>query len=171
LLPNGNTLICAGRTGYIVELNMAGEIVWEYKTPLIAGQAATQGDMLALNNNLTFRAFKYPADYSAFDNRDLSSKGFIELEPDIDFCDELVSIATIQEMETSIYPNPTNGLLHFTWDSGEMIDIKLIDILGRTLLTTRGNGGMHFMDLSQLRPDLYFIIVDNVVVEKVIVNY
>lgn len=170
LLPNGNILICAGRYGYLVELNMDNEIVWEYKTPLVGGQAASQGDSLSINNNLTFRAFKYPIDYSAFDGKDLSMKGFIELNPDEEFCNQLVSINEPDVMQTKIYPNPSTDLIHFSWDSGTLIHIDIYDDLGRLRMSDTGNGGMHFLDVSTLESGLYFLRYDGGGVRKIIVK-
>ncbi len=170
LLPNGNTLACSGRQGYIIELNSAGEIVWEYVTPLIAGQAATQGDSLSLNNNLTFRAFKYPIDYSAFDGRDLDPKGHIELEPDEEFCDELTSTFTPETIRTNIFPNPASDLLHITWDSGEMVSIQIVDMLGRLHIREKGNGGMKYVDISTLEPQVYFIKLNDYKAQKLVVH-
>lgn len=170
LLPNGNILICAGRYGYLAELNMNQEVVWEYKTPLRGGQTASQGDSLTLNNNLTFRAFKYPIDYEAFDGKDLSAKGFIELNPNEDFCDQLVSTNEPTLMQTNIYPNPATDLIHFSWDSGTLIQLEVYDNLGRLRLTDTGNGGMHFLDVSGLEAGLYFLRYDGGSVRKVMIK-
>lgn len=157
LLPNGNTLICAGRLGYIVELNMDKEVVWEYKVPLVSGQPASQGDSLSAGNNLTFRAFKYPVDYEAFEDKDLSAKAYIELNPNEDYCNQLVSIHEATPMQTKIYPNPAAAVLHFSWNSGELIQIRIFDNLGRLRLSETGNGGMHFVDVRDLESGLYFV--------------
>lgn len=170
LLPNGNTLGCSGRQGYIIELNSEGELVWEYKTPLIAGQAATQGDSLSLNNNLTFRAFKYPIDYLAFDGRDLDPKGHIELDPNVGFCDELTSTFTPEKISSKIFPNPARDLLHITWDSGEMVNIQIVDMLGRVHITEKGNGGMKYVDVSSLEPNVYFIQLNNYKAQKLVIH-
>ncbi|MQG76630.1 MAG: aryl sulfotransferase [SAR202 cluster bacterium] len=42
-LPNGNTLICDGRTGRLVEVTTEGEIVWEYMNPETSPGVATNG--------------------------------------------------------------------------------------------------------------------------------
>ena len=169
LLPNGNTLICAGRLGYIVELNMDSEVVWEYKTPLVGGQAATQGDTLEINNNLTFRAFKYPEDYSAFDGRDLTKKDYIELEPDETYCERLVSTRRPTSMVTKLYPNPAKDMIHLSWNSGEIINIKIYDRLGRLRLSDQGNGGMHFLNTSMLETGVYFIRYDEGLIGKMVI--
>ena len=160
LLPNGNFLICSGRFGYIVELTPGNEVVWEYKTPRKGTEAATQGDTLTINNNLTFRAFRYPPEYVAFEGRELEPLGFIENEPIEDWCDRLVTVSTPEFMEMQIFPNPATDLIHLSWDSGELIDIEVIDVLGRVMIRERGNGGMKYLDISQLENMIYFIRVD-----------
>lgn len=170
LLPNGNVLICSGRYGYIVELTPNNEIVWEYKTPIMGGFPVDQGTELAINNNLTFRAFKYPEDYVAFDGKDLSTKGFIETNPDIDYCDELVSSHDFEFYGMKIFPNPADDMIHLTWDNGQMIDIELFDMLGRRHIQSKGNGGMHYLDVSDLSPNIYVLLVDGQVSSKLIIN-
>lgn len=169
LMPNGNFLICSGRQGYIFELTPDNQIVWEYVVPLRGGQAVTQGETLTLNQNLNFRAFRYPADYEAFDNRDLSPKGYIELEPQEDWCDRLVSTSTPEEMTSKIYPNPAQNMIHVEWDSGKMARIKVLDILGNVVLEDHAYGGMKYMDISALQANLYFVLVDDLVVDKLVV--
>jgi len=73
------------------------------------GNPVDQGTELALNNNLTFRAYKYAEDHPAFEGRDLSPKGWIELSPNETYCDDLISSTTvIGDMTVSISPNPTS---------------------------------------------------------------
>ena len=168
-LPNGNLLTCSGRQGYIVELTPNNDIVWEYVTPRIGVNPATQGDTLALNNNLTFRAFRYPIDYSAFDGKDLEPKGWIELEPNEDWCDRLVSTTTPVEVSSTVYPNPATDMIHVIWDSGELVNIQITDILGRTRKSIKGNGGMKYVDVSDLEPNIYFVTLNGGVAHKLMV--
>jgi len=170
LLPNGNLLMCSGRQGYIVELTENNDIVWEYITPQKGMLTATQGDSLELNNNLTFRAFRYPPEYSAFENRDLEPTGWYELEPNVDWCDRLVSTSTPEVMSSIIYPNPASNTVHLAWDSGEIIDIKVYDLLGRKRIHTSGNGGMKYLDVSSLESNTYFITLNNQVSKKLIIR-
>ena len=80
-LGNGGNLICNGRTGELTELTEDGETAWQYRTPLLQGAPVAQGTALETNNNLTFRADRYPIDFPAFDNQDLSSGMVIEVDP------------------------------------------------------------------------------------------
>ncbi|RLD19801.1 MAG: hypothetical protein DRI69_07575, partial [Bacteroidetes bacterium] len=129
ILPNGNTLIGVGRRGYAFEINLDEEIVWEYRTPLAGGIPATQGDTLNINQNLTFRFNRIPMDYAAFDGRDLSPKGFIELEPDTEFCDMTSSSEDLEKNTTTyIYPNPASQDLTIEWMSGGKGLIDVFDV-------------------------------------------
>lgn len=80
-LGNGGNLICNGRTGELFEITEDGALAWEYRTPLLQGAPVEQGTELQLNNNLTFRADRYPIDFPAFNGQDLSSGQVIEVNP------------------------------------------------------------------------------------------
>lgn len=168
LLPNGNILACSGRQGYQFELTPQNKIVWEYVTPLLAGNPVEQGTELELNNNLTFRSFKYPIDYEAFDGKDLTPKGFLELNPDETYCDRLVDIKEPEEVFSMIYPNPASSYVQLTWDSGKLLNIQIVDALGIIHITTMGNGGMTFIDIEDLVPGIYYVVVEGLSSEKLI---
>ncbi len=169
-LPNGNLLICSGRQGYLVELTQDNEVVWEYKTPTQGPMFVSQGTSLETNDNLTFFAFRYPPEYSAFEGKNLSVKGYLELMPDETFCDQLVSISTPDSFDASIYPLPASNYLHLGWNSGKIIDIKIHDLSGKLRIHTNGNGGMKYLDVSHLEPNVYFITVDGMGSKKILIQ-
>ena len=171
ILPNGNTLIGVGRRGYSFEINLNGEIVWEYRTPLAAGSPATQGDTLNVNQNLTFRFNRIPMDYSAFDGKDLSPKGFIEFEPNTEFCDITSSLEDLAKNTTTyIYPNPASQDLTIEWMSGGKGLIDVFDVQGRKVYHDYGYGGRAYIDVSHWHTGLYFVRVNGNSVGKVFVN-
>ena len=161
-LDNGNYLICSGRQGYLFELVPDDEIAWEYKTPLVSGQPASQGDTLELNNNLTFRVDRYPVDYEAFEGRDLSPKGWIELNPDTQFCDSILPVFNKTEnYGLAIYPNPANDMVTIEWEGGVWVDVDVIDIMGRQVIQPmRLTGGRKYLDTSHLNNGMYFIRIN-----------
>ncbi len=170
LLPNGNVLSCSGRQGYIVELTPNNDLVWEYVVPFMQGQPVEQGTVLELNDNLTFRAFRYPMNYSAFDGKDLTATSFLELNPNEEYCDELVATSTPPIFNVSLYPNPSSDFVHLSWNTGKIINIKITDTMGRTRVETTGNGGMKYLDISMLEPNVYFITVDDMGTRKILVH-
>ena len=84
-LENGNSLICYGRWGDTREITPDGQLAWRYKTPFVnaGGFAApvSQGTEPTINQNLTFRAHRYPADFAGFIGADLTPQGVLELDP------------------------------------------------------------------------------------------
>ncbi|MEI6175759.1 MAG: DUF1566 domain-containing protein [Verrucomicrobiota bacterium] len=71
-LTNGNTLICATTTGYLVEVDASGNVVWEYINPVTASGVVTAiGDCLPMTNALP-RAMRFPASFSGFTGHDLT---------------------------------------------------------------------------------------------------
>ena len=160
-LPNGNYLLCSGRQGYIYELTPDNEIVWEYITPLRAGAAVEQGTELELNNNLTFRAYKYSLDYPAFDGKDLEPKGYIELSPNEEYCNELILSTEVTDEWTAVIPNPAVDMVKISWATGMMVNIHVYDFSGRIIKSETANGGNHYLDISDLHSGLYLVRVNN----------
>ena len=172
ILPNGNTLICSGRFGYSFELTPNNDIVWEYKTPLVMGQPATQGDTLAINNNLTFRLKRYPADYSGFDGRDLDALGYIELNPDTTFCnDALTSVEDISlPSNMHLFPNPTNHLLTIEWDNMIKADLEIYNLTGqRMAFFPACSGGRKYLMTDEWNPGIYIATLNRTYSAKFII--
>jgi len=162
-LRNGNYLITSGRFGYSFEVTPDNEIVWEYVTPLRGGFPVAQGDStLSVNNNLTFRMYRYPTDYSAFDGRDLSSKGFIEAMPDVDYCAELTDIQDLYETYgLEIYPNPASDMITLEWEAGKFVDIEIFDLVGRPIAKERQlSGGRKYFDTTTWNSGLHIVRVN-----------
>jgi hypothetical protein len=77
-LPNGNFLVCEGLTGRFFEVTPEKETVWQYISPVQSSGTILRDDQEP-EGNLTFRAIKYAVTHPAFTNKDLNSKGPIEL--------------------------------------------------------------------------------------------
>ena len=171
LLPNGNTLVTSGRFGYTFEITEDDEIVWEYKTPRKGTNPVTQGDTLVINNNLTFRSKRFSLDYDGFSGRDLSPKGYIELEPDTTFCDNIMStVQSILFHDLKIYPNPAQDMLVIEWEEGYNVDINIYDFLGREVAHFMGTGGKVYKDISHLPTGVYYIAIKNREAQKLIIS-
>lgn len=77
--PNGNTLICEGAPGRILEVTMTGEIVWEYISPFFEENPPTAGGTRLGYSNAVFRAHRYSAEHPAFVGRDLDPNQYANL--------------------------------------------------------------------------------------------
>ncbi|MEO0472090.1 MAG: aryl-sulfate sulfotransferase [Bacteroidota bacterium] len=172
-LNNGNTLITSGRFGYNFELTPNNEVVWEYITPFRGGQAASQGDSLTINQNLTFRMKRYPVDYPAFTGRDLSAKGWIEQNPDSTFCDQFTTSIMELEQPSSlrVYPNPSVDYFTIEWEGLMYADIEIHDQMGRKIISfEQCSGGRKYLDTSTWSNGLYLVSVNGNSHQKVVVQ-
>lgn len=111
ILENGNYFLFDGINGHTYEITPDSNVVWEYIVPLQGGSAATQGQPFQSGGNSTFRLDRYPLDYGAFTNRDLSPDGWIENNPNMMYCDSILNI----ENTMCIDDRNVNGLL---WRDG-----------------------------------------------------
>ena len=64
-LPNGNTLICEGAPGRLIEVTKMGEIVWEYISPF------TVVSRTGTFTNAIFKAFRYAFAHAGFVGKNL----------------------------------------------------------------------------------------------------
>ena len=171
-LPNGNTLILSGRFGYAFELTPDDEIVWEYITPTRGTERATQGDELFMNDNSTFRLDRYPLDFAAFEGRDLTPMGWLELEPNETFCDLLVSTGDVlKAKQLSVYPNPASSVLTLAWEETSTGEVNLTNLMGQSIY--RGQvlpKGELRIDVSGIAAGVYLLRVDGVRTAKVVVQ-
>ncbi|MCE5228217.1 DUF1566 domain-containing protein [bacterium] len=71
-LSNGNTLICAATTGYMLEVTSNSQVVWEYINPVTAsGVVGAIGDCVPMTNAV-WRAHRYPASFAGFMGKDMT---------------------------------------------------------------------------------------------------
>ncbi len=80
-LPNGNTLICAGRIGKFTEIDENGQILWEYINPITATGGMNQGDVVQPGSNFVFRALRFTSDFPGLAGRTLIPETTLERYP------------------------------------------------------------------------------------------
>ena len=172
-LDNGNTLICSAQKGYTFEITPTEEIVWEYVTPLKLGVKVKQGDTsLNPSENNTFRVNRYAFNHPAFSGKNLSPKGFMELNPDTFFCE--LPVADINKLENSesikVFPNPVNNLLDIEISKGliEINSLVLYSITGEIVMEAKNLKSKNYtLNLSDVKNGLYFISINkNKIVKK-----
>ncbi|PHR74153.1 MAG: hypothetical protein COA67_01960 [Lutibacter sp.] len=152
-LPNGNTLICDGDSGYFFEIDTNNNKVWEYVNPIATNETLTQGDTPATGDNIVFRAIRFAEDFSGFTGRDLTPGDPIELNFDIDFC----NILSVDEYDISneiqLFPNPTNNTI--TANSNLTIDkLEVYDVYGKLLTSTEESKSIR---IEHLASGMYFV--------------
>lgn len=152
-LPNGNTLICDGDSGYFFEIDINDNKVWEYINPDTTTEILTQGDTPDPASNIVFRAIRFSTGYAAFTGRDLTPGDPIELNFDIDFC----SILSVDDYDLSnkiqLYPNPTNNIITVNSDF-EIDNLEVYDLFGKIIISIENSKTINIKDLTS---GMYFI--------------
>lgn len=149
-LPNGNTLICDGDSGYFFEIDPSKNIVWEYINPVTANGVLSQGDNPTAN--LVFRALKYAQDYPAFIGKDLTPGVPVEQNPNLDNCTSLnISKNTLSEIK--IYPNPSKDYFNISTPSV----IKKIEVYNLMGKLSKTNNNSKNISISELPNGMYIL--------------
>ena len=142
VLPNENVFI-SNATGRLMEVNLAGEIVWEYQIPF-AG--------------FIFRCEKYPKSYSIFDGKDLSAKGQVPGALINDDC-QIVSQKDILPAENyfSFHYHMVDKKVHIENRKGGPAKYVLYSLDGKNILSQESRDFSYDFDLNQLTPGMYFM--------------
>lgn len=171
LLPNGNILICSGRWGYTFELTPDNEIVWEYKTPISGGSPVEQGRVLDIGTNVTFRLERYPADFPGFIGKDLSAKGYLELNPDLTLCERLTDVEDIlKEKLLEVYPNPASNNLVISWQGAQNEILHIFNAIGQQVASFQIQAGANNLNLNHLQAGMYFLRAGNSEIKKMVLQ-
>ncbi len=164
-LPNGNQFICEGTSGQMFEVSLDGEVVWEYINP-VSGISGPVVQGLQPNNNNTFRATRYPADYPAFEGKDLTLGNPVELDPwpsDCIIYDEnpLSTSAPTAPLATWLRNNPVGETMLIENETGKPVNIEIWDLTGKLIRSeTSANYQIH-MNVSGWVPGLYLLRLSN----------
>ncbi len=165
-LPNGNTLIIEGASGYFFEIDPSNNKVWEYVNPVGAFGILTQGESPAGEANTTFRAIKYGTDYQAFVGRDLTPGDPIELNPNLNNC-TILSTGNQEITELKVFPNPTaNGITIESLDPISKVEIYSID--GKKLKTLRETSNIDLRNFSSGLYNLKLFSYDKTAHRKIV---
>jgi hypothetical protein len=152
-LPNGNTLICDGDSGYFFEIDTNNNKVWEYINPDSSTGILSQGDTPAIGTNIVFRAIKFPEDYAAFVGKDLTPGDPIELNFDISSCQILSVDEHSISNQVSIYPNPTSNTISLSTDLN--IDkVEVFDVYGKLIISRQNQ---KTLNLKNITSGIYFM--------------
>ena len=155
-LPNGNILVCEGREGHFFELDQNNNVVWDYIIPIssIDGTAYTQNDDISALSNRTFRARKYASSYAAFDNRDLTPGEPLEINPNIEFCEQTLNVDEFFNSKIAIYPNPTKNYINIKYNQGLINKVEIYNLIGEKVLERKDS---NVINIEQLEIGLYLL--------------
>lgn len=165
-LPNGNTLICDGVNGHFFEINISGEIVWDYVNPVTGAGPIPQGG--TANGNDTFRAYRYPADFQGLTGQDLTPMGPLELDPLMTECNLFSPVEELFVPTFQVFPNPFQDWLKLEREDSKETNITIIDITGKIWKTAIWNDYSLELNVSDLPSGFYFMQIGKQGIQKLV---
>lgn len=127
-MPNGNLLYCANTGGNLGEIDLAENLVWQYKIPLDNNGPVSQGDN---SGSSSFNAERYAPSYPGLAGQDLTPGAPIELNPLVGNCTlypEVVIVdppnagfTTLTDEATVTFTDSSSGddITEWFWDFGD----------------------------------------------------
>lgn len=164
-LPNGNTLICEGRDGRLLEVDYNGTYRWQYISPVVGQGFVTQGDNVSNNN--VFRAYRYGPDYPAFIDRALEPGDPLELEPTNQACfiydgNPVATNDFLPLENVRVVGNPVSSTILIENNTQERILFEMTDLTGRTVLKGSSMEEMTTQNIEEIGAGLYLMRFSNV---------
>ncbi|MCB0599961.1 MAG: aryl-sulfate sulfotransferase [Saprospiraceae bacterium] len=160
LLTNGNVLIFTNRWGYAYEVNQKDELVWEYRIPMRNGKVVSQGEVLFVSDNETFNMIRYPLDYPAFNSRDLFPSGYLEFNPDEEFCASQTSSSTssYSPVKFRVWPNPASEVINLHMEDRLPEDVTLYNLQGQVI--RRWHNPASKLQVDDLESGIYLLAIN-----------
>lgn len=160
-LPNGNTLVCEGRSGFLFELTPDKEIVWEYQSPVRTGIGPVEQEADISNIPFSlFRAYKYGEDYPAFDGKTLIPGDPIELNP-VDYGCTINAITSTRELAVlegvRLIENPVWDRIRIENETNQPIRIEFYNSSGALLFSTISSDYLIEKSINGLPPGMYLL--------------
>ncbi|MCB0707402.1 MAG: aryl-sulfate sulfotransferase [Saprospiraceae bacterium] len=162
-MPNGNVLICVGNPGRFFEVTLSGEKVWEYINPVEYDAPAEQGSNVA--QNTVFRTYRYAPDFPAFDGKDLTPMGPLELNPLPSDCmiyeeEMMAATATPHFLEdVKLLTNPVSDELALVNPAGRLLNTEILDLTGKLLFSGISSDQLVTFNVNTLGSGMYILRV------------
>lgn len=154
IMSNGNALINESDIGRLTEVDNLGNIIWVYSIPIGNNTNFNQFDQPTGNGS--FRAHRYPEDYSGLDGVTFNNTGIIEDVNSLSSnCAQRLSVATSFFDEIKVYPNPTPNVLNF---NSRLDQIEVYDLTGKMVMTESDTESINLVNLES---GLYLIKVSS----------
>ena len=93
------------------------------------------------------------------------------MNPDLDYCPFLLPTDDLDFVyELKLYPNPASDMLTVEWNRNEEMNIEFFDISGKRVYGFQDYGNRIYADISMLENGMYFVSINGMVVDKVVVS-
>lgn len=171
-LENGNTLILSGQSGYAFEITPSGQIVWEFRNPLVNGTPANNGDTLVLSANLVFRFNRYPADFAGFSGRNLAPGNYLTPGADSTLCPMTIGIEEpVLSQWLKAFPNPAQDQLQLVWEGPQAVPAEIWDATGQLRWRGQIHGTTQTVSTQSWASGLYLLRVQGRLAQRLLIQH
>jgi len=156
-LANGHVFINEGENGRLFEIDNNDNIVWQYKSPVDFSGPNTQGNFISWNS--IFRAYKYPPDYPAFEDVDLTPGELIEGDSQFNKCQEVATNDENILEGIELRYDLSSSILTIDNKLGETLNLQIFSIDGKSVKNETLPGKTIDVNLSNLESGVYAIVI------------
>lgn len=156
-LENGNTLICEGASGKVFEVDIEGNIIWQYINPIAFNGPLSQGG-LAIGNSL-FRAYRYSPNYPGLQGKTLSPGEPLEADPEVIVCELFSSnqgVKDKQKIEIQVYPTLAKTAIVINLQKEQGAFLSLYNSDGRRVHDQVLEGQLNTVNITNFAAGIYF---------------
>jgi len=152
--PTGNALVSLG-SGLFFEVTTTGQLVWAYQNPVVNDEVTLSQGSEAVKTEI-FRVERYPENYAAFNNIEISSMGIIENENMLtENCSLISSITETKDLDEIEFNYQQSNNTIFISTSYNTVNLKIIDVQGRLWLFSDSEK----IDISNLPNGIFYAIM------------
>jgi predicted O-linked N-acetylglucosamine transferase (SPINDLY family) len=134
-------------------------LVWYYQLPYKGKQPVSQGTTLVPQDNIIFNAYKFSINSAVFEDKDLLINQYIELEPNLEFCDTVSNIDILQNDKFKINTLVQDILNIETNEQSKINNIVVFDIFQRKILEEKFYDAKQ-IDMSMFPAGLYYLNIN-----------
>ncbi len=83
-------------------------------------------------------------------------------QPGINITSAILGVSNFETIQATIFPNPSNGKLNIQFtEIDKNIDLKIIDVVGKTVLSKTNLSKKNVLDIKYLTKGVYFVVLSN----------
>lgn len=159
-MPNGNTLICRGPEGLVMEIDQQEQEVWRYVNPVATVGILEQGQ---IDNNKLFRAHRYAPNYAGLAGRNLSPGDPIELNPlPLPIaCTQTANNPSNSALHDIRCQNPFSEGLEIVSNQGRLPAFEVLDIHGKSYFVSSKSGSTCRISSAHWPSGLYILKLED----------
>lgn len=158
-LPNGHVLVSPGRQGRVIQIRPDSTLSWSYVLPMQDGIPISQGSEI-IDPTILFQAEWIPLDDPRLEGKNLEPNGYMELNPDLTFCNSSVGLSENVDSSMTPWICVSEGQVHIN-NLKASSSFVIYDEIGRVVKSGNIQPVYSAISLNGMSSGNYFIALEN----------